>query len=226
MQIDRTFRIHASQAGKIMKSDRSGKAMGDTARTFCKDWVKEQLYDRYRQFSSKYTEKGNLMEQEAIDYAARVLGWGDMVMKNETTYTDADLIGTPDVVLADYVPDIKCSWSCWSFPIFDAEVSDDYYWQIQSYLALTGRSRGAVVYCLMDAPDYLIEREAYGIARSQGESEVDMELFDRVKADMTYSHLPDSLRLKVFEIQRNDAHIAALRSRVLECREYISTLAI
>jgi hypothetical protein len=223
MQLE--FKIRASAASQIMTKARSGSGLSETAKTYCETWLKEQIYSRPKMISSKYFDKGNAMESDAIEFAAMQLGWG-LVYKNEVNYTDSDLIGTPDLVLTNLVPDIKCSWDCFSFPLFENELPVQYYWQLQTYMALTGMSKGMIVYCLMDAPDYLIEREAWVIARSRGESELDMELFDLVKARMTYSGLPVGLRLKTFEIERNDAAIASLRERVELCREYIGGIML
>ena len=47
------FKIRASSAGKI-----SGiKGLGETGKTYCKKWLKEQLYNRKIEFSNKYTVK-------------------------------------------------------------------------------------------------------------------------------------------------------------------------
>jgi len=223
MQLD--FRIRASAASQIMTSARSGSGLSETAKQYCQMCLKEKIYNRPKVITSKYFDKGNAMESDAIEFAAQQLGWG-LVYKNEVTYTDADLIGTPDLVLPAVVPDIKCSWDCFSFPLLETELPNQYYWQLQTYMALTGIRKGMIVYCLMDSPDYLIEREAYSVARSLGESDVEMDVYDKVKARMTYSDLPVSLRLKTFEIERDDAAIARLRERVEQCREYIGGLMI
>ena len=208
-----------------MTNARSGSGLSETAKTYCQTWLKEKIYNRPKTITSKYFDKGNAMESDAIEFAAMQLGWG-LVYKNETTYNDADLIGTPDLVLPTVVPDIKCSWDCFSFPLLETELPTQYYWQLQTYMALTGMSKGMIVYCLMDAPDHLIEREAYSIARGLGESEIEMDVYDKVKTRMKYSDLPVGLRLKTFEVERDDAAIARLRERVGQCREYIGGLMI
>lgn len=223
MQLE--FKIRASAASQIMTNARSGSGLSETAKTYCQTWLKEKIYNRPKVVTSKYFDKGNAMESDAIEFAAMQLGWG-LVYKNETTYNDADLIGKPDLVLPTVVPDIKCSWDCFSFPLLETELPTQYYWQLQTYMALTGMSKGMIVYCLMDAPDHLIEREAYSIARGMGESEVEMDVYDKVKARMKYSDLPVGLRLKTFEVERDDAAIARLRERVDQCREYIGGLMI
>lgn len=215
------FRIRASACGVIMTNARSGSGMGDTARTYCETWVKEALYNRRKEFSSKYTEKGNEVEVSSIEYASDVLGWG-LVTKNEMHYVNDYMGGTPDIILADRVVDIKNSWDCFTFPLFDTEIPEKkYYWQGQVYMALTGRSEFELVYTLMNAPDHLIEQEA---RRSADWQEVEAELYDAVRERMTYDELGSELRLKSFNIARNDEDIARIEKRVQECREYIRTI--
>ena len=215
------FKIRASACGVLMTNDRSGKAMGETAKSYLESWVKEELYRRRKEFSSKYTEKGNECEASSIEYAAEQFGWG-FVAKNEQHFSDEHMTGTPDIILADSVEDIKNSWDCFTFPLFDTDIPEKkYYWQGQVYMALTGKSTFGLVYTLMNAPEHLIEQEA---RRSADWQEVEAELYDAVRDRMTYDELSSDLRIKRFEIARNDEDIEHIRVRVEEAREYIRTL--
>ncbi len=215
------FRIRASACGVLMTNDTKVTAMGKTAKSYLESWVKEELYRRRKEFSSKYTEKGNKCEASSIDYASEQFGWG-LVAKNEQHFTDEYMTGTPDIILADSVEDIKNSWDCFTFPLFDTDIPDKkYYWQGQVYMALTGKQTFGLVYTLMNAPDYLIEQEA---RRSADWGEVEAELYDAVRERMTYDELNSELRIKRFQIARNDEDIERIRIRVQEAREYIRTL--
>lgn len=216
-----SFRIRASACGTIMTNARGGSGMGDTAKTYCENWVKEQLYLRRKEFSSKYTDKGNEVEASSIDYASEYLGWG-LVAKNEQHFTDHNMTGTPDIILADRVVDIKNSWDCFTFPLFDTEIPEKkYYWQGQVYMALTGRLTFDLVYTLMNAPDHLIEQEA---RRSADWQEVEAELYDAVRERMSYDKFDQTLRIKRFEVAKNEKDIALIILRVEECRAYIRTI--
>lgn len=198
--------------------------LSEGAKTYCETWLKERIYGRYKEFSSKYTEKGIECEQAAIDLFSDVYGFG-MLSKNEQFFENEHITGTPDIILADSVADIKCSWDCFSFPLFSSELDNDsYWWQMQGYMELTGKSLATVNYCLMDAPEFLMEREARNAAYKIGSSEVSMELYDKISAKMTYSHLDNHLRIKSFTVSRDDEAIKAIYSRVEMCREYIKTL--
>lgn len=194
------------------------------AKTYCQEWVKEQIYSKTKEFSNKYTEKGIQCEKEAIDMVAEVMGYG-FVAKNEKHYEDADLTGTPDLVVADAVEEIKNSWSIYTFPLLAETIPDtDYFFQVQGYMALTNKSKAAVNYCLIDAPVELIDAEARRACYKAGMAEVDMELYDEVAAKMTYAGIQLPLRFKRFEFIRDDNAIAAIRTQVELCRMYISTI--
>ena len=66
----------------------------------------------------------------------------------------------------------------------------------------------------MDTPDELIERE-YKFSNSDN-----YELFSQ---HYKYSSFDSNLRIKVFDIQRDDAVIESIYKRVIDCREYIKT---
>lgn len=192
------------------------------AKTYLDNWIKEQIYRRTKEVSSKYTEKGILCEQQAIDLVARRMNYG-LISKNDVRLEDEYMTGECDLNLPSMVEDIKNSWDVFTFPLFANELPDkDYYYQLQGYMHLYGKQRGAVNYCLIDAPDELINNEAFRISRKAGFDEVEMELYDEVKAKMTYADIPDQLKHKRFEFDRNDEVIRVIQERVVMCRQYIA----
>lgn len=214
------FKISGSQTKKILGQ----KALGETGLSYLKEWVKEQLYSRERSFYSKYTDKGNSVEQSSIDYVSDFFGWG-VVRKNEERFSNKWIEGTPDLILSTTVEDVKNSWDCFTFPLFDKEPpKDDYEYQLQSYMDITGKSKAGLIYILMDAPEHLIDSEAWNEAKSRGEMEVSLDLHDEVRQRMTYSNLPDDLRIKRFEINRDETIIKKIHDRVDECRDLIPGL--
>lgn len=51
------FKIRCSAIGQIMKNGTDKKSMGETAKSYVEQWIKEQLYGRKKEFSNKYTTK-------------------------------------------------------------------------------------------------------------------------------------------------------------------------
>lgn len=216
------FKIRCSAISNIMGI----KGLGKTGETYLQTWYKEQVYGRKKSFTSKYTSKGILMEDEAIDFASLHLGLG-LAFKNQTEFSNSFLTGTPDVIVGDTILDIKCSWDCFTFPLLETECPNDgYNYQLQGYMALTGAKHAKLVYCLMDAPEDMIVAEAKKECYKAGMDWLDVDIFDGVREQMTYSNLPPHLRLKVFEIERDEMVIDKIKERVEVCRDYLNFITL
>jgi hypothetical protein len=186
-----------------MTSPRSKtETLSETTKTYLKEWLTSEIYGVQKNIQSKYLTKGVMLENEAID---RVVEWLDMplMLKNEKHFEDNNFQGTPDLFLNDdTVIDIKCSWDCFTFPLFETEIpTTDYYYQMQVYMLLTGRTKAKLIYVLLNTPDGL----SYD------------ETFD-------YSNIDKKYRIKVFDIDFEHDIIEALIIRVKESRKYIKTL--
>jgi hypothetical protein len=192
-------KFRCSQLGRLMTNDRSGKSMGKTSISYLEELVKSDIFGRQKEFDSKYTKKGIWLEDEAIDTTIRVLGL-EFAIKNQQNLSNDFITGTPDLILENEIVDVKCSWDCWTFPMFENELPNkDYYWQMQGYMALTGKQSARVVYLLLNTP---------------------AELNYNIEDD--YSNVPIEKRIKSFIVERNDADIELIYARVLECRNYIT----
>jgi len=221
------FKIRCSAIGEIMAKPGEDK-LPVGAITYIKKWVKEQreFYNRRTEFTSKYTEKGKHVEDDAIDLAADHFGWG-MVSKNKRRVSNDFMEGEPDIVLSNSIEDIKASWSHDTFPLFETKLPEkDYEWQLLGYMELFNKDNAGVNYCLMDAPDNIVEAEARKKMYANGMIELEADFYDQVKASMTYSHLPTWLRVKRFQLYRDDVAIQQIKRRVELCREYIDNLII
>lgn len=213
------FKIRASATGKIMGK----KGLGKTGESYVKQWHKENIiYNRRKEFTSKYTDKGNIMEDYSIDFVALELGYG-MLQKNEDFFENDFIKGTPDIVLEDTIIDVKNSWDFSTFPLYEETIPNmDYYWQGQSYMALTGKENYKLIYILSDTPAHLIEKEAYFWAKNNGYEKLNDEILDKFTRRMTYPNIDNKYKIKVFEFQRNEKEIDLIISRVKECRDIIT----
>lgn len=205
------------------KKDKEVGLLSKTAQSYCQEWKKEQIYSRRKEFTSKYTDKGNIMEDNSIDFIADQLGLG-MLIKNEKFFSNDFMSGTPDLILKDVVTDVKNSWDCFTFPLFDALIDSDYYYQLQGYMELTGIKKAKLIYTLMNTPDHLIDKEAYYYAKNNGFEEVDNDLLTEFYDKMTYDMIDPKYRIKVFDIEYSEEVINKIESQVIKCRQYIKTL--
>jgi hypothetical protein len=199
--------------------------LSQTAKTFCKIWLSSQIYGRKKDFSTRETQKGNAVESDAIDYAAENLSWG-FVAKNTRRKSNQFIEGEADVVLPDTIADTKCSFNNFTFPLFETEIPEEgYEWQLRGYMILYQKLRAELVYCLMDTPDEIIDKEAR-FRLPQGYTQ---EEFIRFRETFIFSHFPKEMRLKVFEIKMAEEVLekiaAQIYSRVFQCREYLNELA-
>ena len=162
--------FRASQLGKLMTDARTKTGLSETTKSALLEVYVQQKYNRYKEISNKYIEKGLAVENDAIDMWRRHRG--EIVFKNEEMFTNDFIKGTPDLLIKDEagavinVPDIKSSWDIHTF--MDAKTNDiskDYYWQGQAYCWLTGAPRATFCYVLVSAPIEMINDDKYRLSR-------------------------------------------------------------
>lgn len=189
--------------------------------SYVKKWLWEKVTGKRVEFRSKPTDKGNLVEDEAIAFASNHYPDMELAYKNETHFKNEWIHGTPDVLCENFVPDNKSSYTHETFPIFDGTCpNDDYPWQIHGYLDLTGADRGAVIFTLMNMPMPMIEKEArYKLGEGYTLAE-----FENFASNYIYDDLEDWMRLKRFDIERDQDKIDAIHARVEDCRKYIDSI--
>jgi hypothetical protein len=162
--------FRASQLGKLMTDARTKSGLSETTKSALLEVYVQQKYNRYKEISNKYIEKGLAVENDAIDMWRR--SRGEIVFKNEQMFINEYIKGTPDLLIIDEndncinVPDIKSSWSIHTFmDSVKDDICKDYYWQGQAYCWLTGAPKATFCYVLVNAPIEMINDEKYRLAR-------------------------------------------------------------
>lgn len=198
--------------------------LSKTAQTVVEEQLLKDVFGINREFWSKETDKGNECEQDSIDLLKKVGGLFG-IEKNEETFENDFLRGTPDVLGDDPVIDVKTPWSGSTFPWFADQLPDKAYeWQLRGYMALTGRKVGYVAYCLTNATEDIIQDEIRRTCWREKiieptDEQVD-EIETRVRWQMEFDHVPDPLRVKLFKVEHDEKAEQAIRDRVELCREY------
>jgi len=218
------FKCRASQIGKLLSNDRSGKAMGETAKSYIKEWYISELTGKQKDIKSKYFERGNSMESKAIERVARY--YDTALFKNEIQLEDEFFTGTYDAKTIDRIIDTKVPFNAFTFPFFDNQIDKDYYIQLQIYMHLTGLKKASLCYCLENGSDEQIDRLSWQIAKDLDKDEPSIEDWDLAEKELSYNHLPDNLRIKVFEFDYDETFIESAKQRVIEAREYLETIKI
>lgn len=220
------FKVRCSAIGKIMTSPRSkGEVLSQTTKSYIKELVLEHKYGIRKEINSRYLDKGNMVENESIELTERVLDL-DLIVKNESYFENDFICGTPDIIMGDTIIDVKSSWSAHTFPFFlDEELPNkDYYYQVQGYLALTGATKGMVVYCLINTPEEIVLDEIRRTSWSRHELDVTEETEAEVRQQHEFDHIPEVNRVKAYHIERNEDVIQAIYERVNECKIYYDRL--
>lgn len=189
------FKLRASCGGKLATEPRNkSEVLSETTKSYLKEWLIEQTYGYKNIITNKYMERGINEEDKAIDKAIELLDL-PFVIKNKDFFEDDYFTGTPDLILDNCVLDIKTSWSCFTFPLFDNEIPNkDYFYQLQIYMHLLNVSKAKLVYVLLD-------NEAIG-----------------------HFYPNDSPQIKVFDIEYNSNIINKLIEKIGHSREFINQL--
>jgi len=197
------------------------KELSDTIKTYCKEWVISEITGKEKDIKSKYFERGNEMEKFAIQRVAKYYDSG--IFKNETRLENDFFTGTFDAKNSDRVIDTKVPFDAFTFPFFVTKIAPDYYAQLQIYMNLTGLRKASLCYCLENGSPEQIDKLSWQIAKSLDKDEPDINDWEEAEKILNYDHLPDEMRIKVFEFEYDEGFIEKAKQRVLDAREYIET---
>lgn len=220
-------------------SDKPGK----TCKSKLHEIYKELTTLRKREYSSKYIDKGVRCEEDALTLLS--LYKRQFYSKNKERINNKFLSGEPNIIALPEGYDTKCSWDIWTFPEFETELDKGYDFQNHGYIDLTGADKWTTVYCLINAPADLIDKEKKFIYYELGmpddndpdyiERCIEVEknmIFDMKTFKKHYPHydlacrdwkydLPIEDRIKEFMTERSEDKLKSIYQRIEECREYL-----
>jgi hypothetical protein len=219
------MKIRCSAIGKIMTSPKSkGELLSQTTKTYLQELAIEEVFGIRKEFSSRYTDKGNEVEDLSIALCNDVLDIG-FIYKNEEHFTNDWITGTPDVNTNEILLDVKSSYDATTFPFFDTKlINKSYFYQMQGYMWLTGKEESLLCYCLIDTPLQIVEDEIRREHWKASLIEEDLDLRAFVQAKHTFGHIPKEKRLKTFKIAKDEKVIEEIKTRIELCREYYNDL--
>lgn len=193
------LKIRASSLAEIM-TDPKGKdeTLSVGAKTAITKQAKEFVYGYDEKFSSKYTEKGLLVEDRSIDLLNSVLF--TEYKKNTERKTNEWITGEADLVTPSSIIDIKSSWSLSTFPCLASEGENKTYeWQLRAYMMLWDLDSAQIAYCLVSTPDHLVgfeDKALHYVDHIAPELRVTLVGYERDKA------LEDKIKFKVDEARK------------------------
>lgn len=192
------LKVRASSLSDLM-TDPKGKeeTLSIGAKTYITKQAKQFVYGFDEFFSSKYTEKGILVEDRSIELLNSVL-FTDY-KKNTERKTNDWITGEADIV-ADSIIDIKSSWSLATFPVLASDGADKgYEWQLRAYMMLWDMDSAQIAYCLVSTPDHLVgfeDKALHYVDHIAPELRVTLVDYKRDKA------LEDKIKFKVDEARK------------------------
>lgn len=219
--------FRCSQLGNLMTAPRSkSEVLSETAKTLVQDMFKEKELGIYKEFSSRYTDKGNQNEDLAIELASEVLDW-NWILKNEEKFKNDYIVGTPDLVNDTLLADIKCSWSGATFPMFDTELKNKaYWWQLQGYMMLTGHKQAELVYCLTNTPFEIVESEVRKEHWKLCLIDEDPIVRESVESLHNFDHIDNKMKVKRFIVEYDKKAIEQLKEKIEVARAYYQELLL
>jgi hypothetical protein len=227
------FKIRCSAIGKIMTDPRAKKdILSATCKTYLIErWI-EVYYGRIKDVSSKYLEKGKQVEEDSITLYSRIKK--QMYKKNTERLTNDYVTGEPDlymgkdIIEAERVIDFKSSWSLNTYIQAREEGhNDDYDWQGQGYMWLTGSKHFTLAYCLINTPKHLVLDEKKKLAWRMGiiddyDNPEYIEASKQIDRNHNFDDIPMQERMFEINIDRDDDKIEAIKERVIQCREWLN----
>jgi len=216
--------FRCSSLGYIMTEPKSkSEAISETAKTHLIDVFVSNKYGRNTDVFNRYTAKGMMVEEDSLTLYSRFKG--KFYKKNELRIANGWISGCPDIILNDLVVDIKSSWDIYTFFRNTAKLNKQYYWQLQGYMALTGKETSKLAYCLVNTPDILIQDQKRKLLWQMGLIDDTDKTYEEACSELdklaVYDDIPLEEKVIEIEIKRNDEDIEKIYHRVDQCREYM-----
>ena len=250
------IKFRASSTGYLMVTPRSkSETISETTKTHLIDVFTSWNYGRREDIANKFLDKGNARQDDATTLVSRINK--RFFKQNTIRLTNEFITGEPDLFIgesvdkAEEVLDTKCSWSANTF--FRSKFGKDnemYYWQLVSYMALTGAKKATLCYCLINGTDTAINDEKRKLQWKLGVLDVNNPtpeylakaqqieknmIYDMASFTKEYPHfnldtdlstwesdIPMEERIYSVSFERDESDIAKIYERVMLCRSWIN----
>lgn len=186
--------------------------ISDTAKSAIRDIVKEDLYG-FRSFTgNQYTQKGNLLEDLAIEMSGkmRLRNYQKHVgrVENELITGECDVLDLKNKLIID----TKCTWDIGTHPFFADEAMEKvkkagYDVQMQAYMWLYDCDVANIDFWLFPCPPELLN----------GWDDIDQLVHLVEKIDIRE-------RKTTVVIERDEAIIQKIKDKIPHCQEYYAKL--
>lgn len=205
--------FRASSLHKLIgDSKKKGESLSDTAKSEIRSIVKEDLFTFKSFTGNQYTQKGNWLEEMAIELSGKMRF---RAYQKHVGRVDNDLItGECDVLdlKNKLIIDTKCSWDIGTHPFFQDEAQEKaikagYDIQMQAYMWLYECERAEIDFWLFPCPEELLKPYE------------DQEQLINLVAEIDIRE-----RLTTVVIERDESTIQKIKNKIPHCQEYYEKL--
>jgi hypothetical protein len=226
--------IRSSSVGYLMtepqsKADKEAGLLSKTAQRHLLEVYIAEKYGRKKDIQTKQMKKGIEVEDESIELLNNY--WNKDYVKNTQRFSNEFITGLPDVVALNpnMIIDIKSSYDLWTFlGNLPDKLDNLYYWQLQSYMWLTGSEKAYIAYCLVDTPFGIIEQEKRYLLNKMDvisdESPEYIQEATRLEFNMTFEDISINERVLLFPVDRSEDDILRIQYKVERAREYLGEI--
>lgn len=188
------------------------KSLSNTAKSEIRKIVKEDLTNTRKFKGNQYTQKGNLLEEEAIRLSGlmRFRDYKKHVgrIENSLITGECDILDLPRRLILD----TKCTWDIDTHPWFLDEalercIDAGYDWQMQGYMWLYGCESAEVDFWLLPCPAELLK---------------DWDDIDYLVHSIEAIDIRERKTTVCFE--RDEAMIAQIKKKIPACQAYYDKL--
>lgn len=176
--------------------------------------------------------RGTRMEKSSFEIIKRATGHHlyryKTHLKNDFLKAQLDVIDGKDIKDSDKIIEIKTSYSQYDFmkQIMSDKVSRANNFQMQGYLAVTGKEYGEIYHVLADFTEDAIRenRDAmFKLLCPDGiTTESFLEEWAQAEESMRFTHIPDEERVVYHKIDRDEKIIEKIYEKVEFCREWMT----
>lgn len=211
--------FRCSKLGDLMTGSRDkSDLLGETCKAYLDEMVIFKKYGIKKDITSKYIEKGLLMETDSIGLLLAIDGI--IYSKNEERFSNGVITGEPDIIHEGKIIDVKTSWDLFSH-VKNKKINPKYEWQVLGYMELTGCKTAEVIHLLVDTPETLVQDEIRRTGWKLGMVEVPEELENDIRKNMMFEQVPLSERCIRFAVKYSDEKISKMYDKLQVCAEYI-----
>ena len=240
--------------GELLDKKHAKNELSTTTQNYLTEIHKEVLFKRKSDLKNKYLEKGIQVEDKSLTIYSNVSG--KPFYKNKERLYNEFFQGEPDnktKKIRDIKS--SWDYSTFPFYETEI-TNKDYICQLNGYMDLTGLEDAELIYCLVDTPHKIINDELrrsdwkFNIMDNDGNiREESIKLVIEMVSNMLYTHnglieycnenpavklewfedfreVPEKLRVKIFEIKKDENLIKSMKEQVIKGREFLNNLSL